>query len=57
MNIREYQTLHVEANQCKGCYRFGVWAMVINATFNNISAISWGSLLLVVEYPKKTTDL
>jgi len=33
--------------------------MVINATFKNISAISWGSILLVEEpeYSKKTTDL
>jgi hypothetical protein len=32
------------------------WAMVFNATFNNISVISWQSVLLV-EYPEKTTDL
>jgi cytochrome b561 len=33
--------------------------MVINATFNIISAISWRSVLLVeeTEYPEKTTDL
>jgi hypothetical protein len=33
--------------------------MVVNATFNNISAISWWSVLLVDEtgVPKKTTDL
>ena len=33
--------------------------MVFNATFNNISAISWRSVLLVeeTEYLKKTTDL
>jgi len=33
--------------------------MVINATFNNISAISWRSVLLgrIPEYPEKTTDL
>ena len=33
--------------------------MVFNATFNNISVISWWSVLLVEEpdYPKKTTDL
>ena len=32
--------------------------MVFNATFNNISAISWWSDLLVeeTEYPEKTTD-
>ena len=33
--------------------------MVFNATFNNISAISWRSLVVVeeTEYPEKTTDL
>ena len=31
-------------------YRFGlVWYMVFNATFNNISVISWRSVLLVEE--------
>ena len=30
--------------------------MVFNTTFNNISAISWRSVLLV-EYPEKTIDL
>ena len=32
--------------------------MVLNATFNNISVISWWSVLLVeeTEYPEKTTD-
>ena len=36
-----------------------VRAMVFNATFNNISVISWRSVLLVrkPEYPEKTTDL
>ena len=36
-----------------------VGCMMINATFNNISVISWQSLLLVekTEYPEKTTDL
>ena len=35
------------------------WFMVFNATFNNISAISWRSVLLVeeTESPEKTTDL
>jgi hypothetical protein len=35
------------------------WFMVFNATFNNISAISWLSVLLVEKlvYPGKTTDL
>jgi hypothetical protein len=35
--------------------------MVFNATFNNISVISWMTVLLVeetgVEYPHKTADL
>jgi len=33
--------------------------MVFNATLNNISVISWRSVLLVEEtvYPEKTTDL
>ena len=31
--------------------------MVFNATFNNISVVSWWSVLLVEEYPEKTTDL
>jgi hypothetical protein len=33
--------------------------MVFNATFNNISIVSWQSVLLVAEteYPEKTTDL
>jgi hypothetical protein len=35
------------------------WFMVFNTTFNNISAISWQSVLLVEEtgVPEKTTDL
>jgi hypothetical protein len=33
--------------------------MVFKATFNNISVVSWQSVLLVEEpeYPEKTTDL
>jgi hypothetical protein len=36
-----------------------VRVMVLNATFNNISVISWRSVLLVeeTEYKEKTTDL
>jgi len=30
--------------------------MVLNATFNNISVISWRSVLLM-DYPEKNTDL
>ena len=35
------------------------WFIVLNATFNNISGISWRSVLLVeeTEYPEKTTYL
>jgi hypothetical protein len=37
----------------------GVIVMVFNATFNNISVISWRSVLLVEEtgVPEKSTDL
>ena len=31
--------------------------MVFNATFNNILVMLWQSVLLVVEYPEKTTEL
>ena len=44
-----------EVYSCKG-----VSAMVFNATFNNISAISWRSVLLLEETGvpvEKTTDL
>jgi len=36
-----------------------VWFMVFDDTFNNISIISWRSVLLVgkLQYPEKTTDL
>ena len=40
-------------------YRW-VEVMVLNATFKNISVISWRSVLLVekpIKYPEKTTDL
>ena len=35
------------------------WVMVFNATFNNISALSWLPVLLIEEtaVPEKTTDL
>ena len=33
----------------KGTYWFMVWVMTFNATFKNISAISWWSVLLVKE--------
>jgi hypothetical protein len=40
-------------------YMYSVRFMVFNTPFNNISAISWLSVLWwrKVEYPKKTTDL
>ena len=31
--------------------------MVFNATFNNILIISWRSVVLLTEFPEKTTDL
>ena len=36
---------------CMGKYlfNFALWLMVFNATFNNISDISWQSVLLVEE--------
>jgi hypothetical protein len=36
-----------------------VKVMMINATFNNISVISWQSVLMVkkTEYPENTTEL
>ena len=39
--------------------RFGLVVMMFNATFNNISDISWRSVLLVEEtgVPGETTDL
>jgi hypothetical protein len=35
------------------------WFMVLNTTFNNISVVSWQSVLLVeeMEYSEKTTNL
>ena len=41
------------------CQCYWVRVMVFNATFNNISAISWQSVLLMeeTEVPEKTTDL
>jgi len=42
---------------CISNCRFGLWFMVFNATFNNISLISWRSVLLVEKtgVPEKTT--
>ena len=36
--------------------RYSLWFTVFNTTFNNISVISWLSVLLL-EKPEKTTDL
>jgi len=48
---------HVQ--DCSTAYRFRYRLMVFNAIFNNISVISWRSVLLVeeTEYPKKTINL
>ena len=35
----------------------GVRVVVFNGTFNNISVISWRSVLLMEEYPEKNSDL
>ena len=41
---------HVEpVTECKTPHKVVLGVMVINATFKNISAISWGSVLLVEE--------
>jgi hypothetical protein len=44
---------------CKCLVVAGFGFMMFNATFNNLSGISWGSVLFVeeLEYPEKTTDL
>ena len=46
-------------NEIKIFFIWWWWCMVFNATFNNISVISWQSVLLVEETgePRKTTDL
>jgi hypothetical protein len=38
---------------------FGLWCMMFNVTFNNISVILWRSILLAEEtgVPLKTTDM
>jgi hypothetical protein len=42
MDLKQYRTL-------QGKYRFWLRVMVFNATLNNISVISWWSVLLVEE--------
>jgi hypothetical protein len=54
MNYRpgKYNTLSVKRSQCQVKYEKtlnGLGFMVFYAIFNNISAISWTSVLLVVE--------
>jgi hypothetical protein len=34
-----------------------LWFMAFNVTCNNILIISWRSVLLLTEFPEKTTDL
>jgi len=54
------QRIYFEAKRRPGYKRVGVRVMVFNTTFNNISAISWLSVLLVEETGgpgEKTTDL
>ena len=45
------------SNDTSTVVQYLIRVTVFNATFNNISAISWQSVLLVVGYPEKTTDL
>jgi hypothetical protein len=55
--------LHIQCLACINHFNFvvswglGLWCL--NVTFNNISVISWRSVLLMekIEYPEKTTDL
>ena len=47
-------SLPLQQNKAKHL-AFRVRVIVFNATFNNISVISWQSVLLV-EYSEKTTD-
>ena len=46
MNIKDYLTLYISQPK-RILYNKGVRVMVFNATFNNISVISWRSVLLV----------
>jgi hypothetical protein len=51
---RRKELVSTRSKLCRIFYVFiGLWVMVFNATFNNISVISWQSVLLV----EKTTDL
>ena len=46
-NLKIYSWKYTELSQQNAV--MGVWVMVFNATFNNISVISWQSVLLVEE--------
>ena len=51
--VRSKKYLYLSLTQVKVDYEVRDKAMVFNATFNNISVISWRKQ----EYPEKTTDL
>jgi hypothetical protein len=52
-------TLYIYSETCLNWILIKKVGLGFNATFNNISAISWQSVLVVgkPEYPEKTTDL
>ena len=52
--ILTFNMLHIKYS--KWLLQWGLWVMVFDATFNNISVILWWSVLLV-EKQKKTTYL
>ena len=52
--------MHTKYTQCTLTYlELWVWVMMLNATFNNISATPWQSVVMLGKpvYPVKTTDL
>ena len=49
------EIIHIIIELCLQLIFYRVGVIVFNATFNNITAISWRSVLL--EYPEKTNDL
>jgi len=64
LNFSWFTILHCPSNWYISIYGFWLhlWVRVVAvnaANFNNISVISWRSVLLVeeTEYPEKTTDL
>ena len=56
ITIKKDKNIEQIATACNSDISVFLGLMVFNATFNNISVISWYSVSLV-EYPKKTTDL